>query len=89
MAAGTVGTVGIGGRATAGTVVGTGGFGTAGMPAGTAAGAAAGAVSARRRAAWLVVLPASRSAMTSAVAKTAEPEAMADLDELAAAGYCS
>lgn len=79
-AAGIVGTAGIGGRAAAGTV-GTGGFGTAGMP-GTAAGAAAGVVSARWRAAWLVLLPASMSAMTSAVAKRAEAEAMTDLGVL-------
>ncbi|KAJ1287704.1 hypothetical protein BS78_02G031400 [Paspalum vaginatum] len=63
--AGTVGTAGIGGRATAGTV-GTCGLGTAGMP-GTAAGEAAGVVSARWRAAWHVLLPASTSAMASAV----------------------
>jgi hypothetical protein len=63
-------------------MVGTGGFGTAGMP-GTAAGAAAGVVSARWRAAWLVLLPASMSATTSAaVAKRAEAEAMTDLDVL-------
>ncbi|RLM86927.1 hypothetical protein C2845_PM04G01900 [Panicum miliaceum] len=69
VAAGTVGTAGMGGKVAAGTV-GTGGFGTA-------AGAAAGVVSsARRRAAWLVLL--SMSAMTSAVAKRPEAEAMGE-----------
>jgi hypothetical protein len=88
----TAGTFGIGGKVAAGIdgtapaagtvgTVGTGGFGTAGMP-GTAAGAAAGAVSARRRAAWHVLLPASMSAMTSAVAKGADGE----VEAMAAAG---
>ena len=74
----TLGAAGIGGRATAGTVgtVGTGGFGTAGMPGTAAGGAAAGVVLARWRAARLVLLLASMSAMTSAVAKTTEEDAM-------------
>jgi hypothetical protein len=77
--AGTVGTAGIGGRVMAGTV-GTVGFGTVGTP-GTAAGAAAGAVSsARRRTAWLVVLPPSTSAMMSAAVNIADLEAIGDLE---------
>jgi hypothetical protein len=75
---GTAPAAGIGGNAT----VGTGGFGTAGMPGTAATGAAAGVASARIRAAWHVVLPASmRSAITSAVANRPEAlEAMTDPD---------
>ena len=74
---GTAGTMGIGGTVT----MGSGGKAAAAGTAGTAAGVAAEVESARKRAAWQVLLPASMSAMTSAVAKRAEAaDAMCDLD---------
>ena len=77
---GTAGTMGIGGTVTAGSGGKAAAAGTAGT-AGTAAGVAAEVESARKRAAWQVLLPASMSAMTSAVAKRAEAaDAMCDLD---------
>lgn len=70
---GTVGTAGIGGSVAAGMA------GMAGIGGKVTAGTAGGVASARRRAAWQLLLPVSTTAMASTVAKRTELEAMARL----------